>query len=160
MNRCKFGLFVSLSLSVLGFASSGSAVSTLPILIGDKHVCDGVRCSVEEAAPAMDESLPIRGVVVSKPDAGFVRLSIGVMQNVSPEAEFAFFKNGQRIGSGRAVQVDWNDTLVAVPEDVYQKVYIGTPVRVVSNPAKSKRITEPQKRIKQESRAGLDPSSR
>jgi hypothetical protein len=109
----------------------------------------------------MDESLQIRGVVASKPGPNTVRLTIGILQNVRPDAEIVFIKGGKRIGSGKALDVDWNDTLVVVTDDVYHQVYIGTPVRVVQNPARQRsRPTLPQRRIRLESFGGVDRSSR
>ncbi len=157
-------LCISLACSLFALASPRLSLAYCTpknvCVADDKQTGNAACCCAEGADQSMDESLQIRGIVISKPDAGFVRLSIGVLQNVRPDAEIAFFKGGKRIGSSQALKVDWGDTLVAVSEDVYQQVQIGTPVRVVSNPARAARRTEPEKRIRAESRAGLDPSSR
>ncbi|MCS6860946.1 MAG: hypothetical protein NZT92_11580 [Abditibacteriales bacterium] len=146
---------VFLTLSPLIFVSpTPAATSGLPTTAQRAPVPS------EDADKPLDTSLHIRGVVASISQPHFVRLTIGTLQNVRPDAEVVFFKDGKPIGSGQAVQVDWNDTLVAVSDEVFHHLQIGTPARVVKNPpARKGRLTLPQRRIKQESRLGLDPSS-
>lgn len=146
---------VFLTLSPLMFVSPLRAVAS-----GSPTIAQSAEGKGEDADKPLDASLQIRGVVASKPQPNFVRLTIGTLQNVRADAEVAFFKDGKPIGSGQAVKVDWNDTLVAVPDDVFHHLQIGTSARVVKNPPYRKgRLTLPQQRIKQESRLGLDPSS-
>lgn len=152
--NCNRWIWVCLTLSPLLFVSPAQAASGSPT-IAQRAESEG-----EDPDKPLDEALQTRGVVASKPQPNFVRLTIGTLQNVRPDAEVVFFKDGKPIGSGHAVQVDWNDTLVAVSDEVFHHLQIGTPARVVKNPPSRKgRLTLPQQRIKQESRLGLDPSS-
>lgn len=91
--------------------------------------------AVADTVDQFAEVALMRGIVVSKPEGGFVRISMGSMDHVRNNAEVMFGSVDDVIGYGDVIEVDGGHSMVRVrPRFAYQRIELNTPFQVVYNP--------------------------
>lgn len=90
------------------------------------------------AVKEMQDIIAMRGIVITKPKEGHVRISVGTDKHILPGAEIAFLSSGRPIAAGTVVTCDLGESLVRVESaEAAQNVEIGTDVRAIYNPSRS-----------------------
>ncbi|OIO92227.1 MAG: hypothetical protein AUJ92_14725 [Armatimonadetes bacterium CG2_30_59_28] len=109
---------------------------------------EAARNAGRQAVQHLSESLHMKGIVITKPKSGHVRINIGTQQMIRPGAEVLFINQGQQTASGMVVNADLVESLVEVtPPEAANAVIVGDTVRVTYNPSKTFALddTEPDK---------------
>ncbi|MBW3635865.1 MAG: hypothetical protein KY445_05280 [Armatimonadetes bacterium] len=105
---------------------------------GSSQLAEGaLEASVSEAVAALGQSAVIPGIIVSKPDGGLARLSLGTTSGARGGARVEYLgENGEPIGVGTIIDIAAGEALATVaPETIYPGLFINQRVRLVSNPS-------------------------
>ncbi len=107
----------------------------LPRGQGYSGIAQLIGAAAAETVEQLSEATQLRGIVISRPEAGQVRISLGGLQHVRNGARVQFGTGDTIIGGGEVIELDDAQALVQVkPRFAFQRVEVNTPVVVVYNP--------------------------
>jgi len=165
VNRSKKSLTVNLQAEVYDSATGNLIMRARAIGVAKGGESDLVswnaaaRNGGKELVQHLSECLHAKGIVISKPKSGHVRVNIGVEQMIRPGAEVLIRgADGQHVTSGIVIQVDQGQSLVkTTPPESAASVIVGDMVNVTYNPPKALALadTEPVKVKKEQNKSAV-----
>ncbi|PQV64810.1 hypothetical protein B1R32_10377 [Abditibacterium utsteinense] len=98
--------------------------------------------AVRSAVVALGETATIPGIVISKPDGGLARLSLGTHSGARGGARVEYLgENDEPIAFGTIIDIAAGESVATVaPETAYPGLFVNQRIRLVSNPSESRAL--------------------